>query len=153
MFFFSFKIFFSNFCDSVLSCELFMLSCFCHVQLFVILWTGAHQGPLSVDSPGKNTGVGCHALFHGIFLTQGSLAGEFFTTSATWELEVLYLAYKYLRSFSIFSFVVEDILLIVSVLSHYLTSETMVYPSKCSSRTWKECVFFYCWVECSINAN
>ena len=24
------------------------------------------------DSPGKNTGVGCHALFQGIFLTQGS---------------------------------------------------------------------------------
>ena len=44
------------------------------------------------DSRGKNTGVGCHALFQGIFLTQGlnphlspALAGEFFTTSATWE--------------------------------------------------------------------
>ena len=24
------------------------------------------------DSPGKNTGVGCHALFQGIFMTQGS---------------------------------------------------------------------------------
>ena len=24
------------------------------------------------DSPGKNTGVGCHALFQGIFPTQGS---------------------------------------------------------------------------------
>ena len=24
------------------------------------------------DSPGKNAGVGCHALFQGIFLTQGS---------------------------------------------------------------------------------
>ena len=23
------------------------------------------------DSPGKNTGVGCHALLQGIFLTQG----------------------------------------------------------------------------------
>ena len=41
------------------------------------------------DSPGKNTGVGCHAL-QGIFLTQGSnlslplaLAGRFFTTSTT----------------------------------------------------------------------
>ena len=44
--------------------------------------------------PGKNTGVGCHALLQGIFLTQGSnssfllspaSAGRFFTTSATWE--------------------------------------------------------------------
>ena len=30
------------------------------------------QAPLSWDSPGKNTGVGCHALLQGIFLTQGS---------------------------------------------------------------------------------
>ena len=47
------------------------------------------------DSPGKNIGVGCHALLQGIFLTQGSnlclspltwpeLAGGFFTTSTTW---------------------------------------------------------------------
>ena len=27
------------------------------------------------DSPGKNTGVGCHALLHGIFRTQGSNPG------------------------------------------------------------------------------
>ena len=28
-------------------------------------------GPLSMDSPGKSTGVGCHSLLQGIFLTQG----------------------------------------------------------------------------------
>ena len=27
------------------------------------------------DSPGKKTGVGCHSLLHGIFLTQGSNRG------------------------------------------------------------------------------
>ena len=27
------------------------------------------------NSPGKNTGVGCHALLQGIFLTQGSIPG------------------------------------------------------------------------------
>ena len=27
-------------------------------------WTEAHQAPLSMDSPGKNTGVGCHFLLH-----------------------------------------------------------------------------------------
>ena len=27
------------------------------------------------DSPGKNTGKGCHALFQGIFPTQGSNSG------------------------------------------------------------------------------
>ena len=34
-------------------------------------WTVAHQAPLSMDSPGKNTGMGCHALLQGTFLTQG----------------------------------------------------------------------------------
>ena len=34
-------------------------------------WTVAFQAPLSVDSPGKNTGVGCHFLLQGIFPTQG----------------------------------------------------------------------------------
>ena len=48
-----------------------VLSCFNHVRLCATLWTVAHQAPLSWDSPGKNTGVGCHALLQGIFLTQG----------------------------------------------------------------------------------
>ena len=38
---------------------------FSHVWLCVTLWTVAHQAPLSMDSPGKNTGVGCHALLQG----------------------------------------------------------------------------------------
>ena len=43
------------------------------------------------DSLGKNTGVGCHFLLQGIFLTEGQnlyiscIAGSFFTTSTTWE--------------------------------------------------------------------
>ena len=49
-----------------------MLSCFTHVQLSAALWTVVSQAPLSVDSPGKNTGVGCYAFLQGIFLTQGS---------------------------------------------------------------------------------
>ena len=35
-------------------------------------WTAAHQAPSSWYSPDKNTRVGCHALFQGIFLIQGS---------------------------------------------------------------------------------
>ena len=63
-----------------------------HVWLFSTPWTLARQAPLSMGSPGKNTGVGCHVLLQGIFLIQGSnplllkaLAGGFFTTSAPWE--------------------------------------------------------------------
>ena len=46
------------------------------------------------DSPGKNTRVGCHFLLQGILpdpgikpgsLSSPALAGEFFTTSTTWE--------------------------------------------------------------------
>ena len=46
------------------------------------------------DSPGKNTGVGCQALLQGNLpdlgikpasLVSPTLAGEFFTTSATWK--------------------------------------------------------------------
>ena len=35
-------------------------------------WTGTRQAPLSMDSPGKNSGVGCPALLQGIFPAQGS---------------------------------------------------------------------------------
>ena len=45
-----------------------VLSRFSHVQLFATLRTVAHEAPLSRDSPGKNTGVGWHALCQGIFL-------------------------------------------------------------------------------------
>ena len=55
-------------------------------------WRGCGFCPW--DSPGKNTGVGCHALLQGnlpnpgiepMFLTFPALAGGFFTTRATWE--------------------------------------------------------------------
>ena len=71
-----------------------LLSPFSHVQLSVTLWTVGHQAPLTMGLSKQNTGVGCHALLQGVFLTQGlnphlllslALAGGFFTTSATWE--------------------------------------------------------------------
>ena len=61
------------------------------------LWPYGLQSPTRLlypwDSPGKNTGVCCHALLQGIFPIQGlnlclmspALAGRFFTTSTTWE--------------------------------------------------------------------
>ena len=48
------------------------------------------------DSPGKNTGVGCRALFQGNLpdsgieptsLKSSALVGRFFTTSTTWEVQ------------------------------------------------------------------
>ena len=49
-----------------------VLSRFSRVQLFVTPWTVAHQAALSMGFPSKSTGVGCHALLQGIFLTQRS---------------------------------------------------------------------------------
>ena len=64
-----------------------MLSHFTCLQLFGTPWTVAHQVPLSMESSGKNTGVGFHALLQGIFPTQGlnlylspALTGEYYTT-------------------------------------------------------------------------
>ena len=69
----------------------FLLHCvqsFSHVWLFVTTWTIALQAPLSMWFSGKNIGMYCHALLHGIFPTQGwslhlmspAVAGKFFTT-------------------------------------------------------------------------
>ena len=45
------------------------------VQLFVTPWTVARQTTPSMGFPAKNTGIGCHFLLQGIFLTQGSNLG------------------------------------------------------------------------------
>ena len=65
-----------------------MLSRLSHVQLFVTLWTIAHQATLSLGSPGKNTGVGCHAILQGTFPTQTALVQislSQFTDYVTWK--------------------------------------------------------------------
>ena len=41
---------------------LLLLSRFSHVRLCATPEMAAHQAPLSLDSQGKNTGVGCHFL-------------------------------------------------------------------------------------------
>ena len=70
-------------CD-ILSCwsvhiyvHMFMYTCVCalllsRVWFFVASWTVAYQAALSMGFSSKNTGVGCHFLLKGIFLTQGS---------------------------------------------------------------------------------
>ena len=49
-----------------------VLSHFSRVPLFVApMDYGPPGSSVHGDSPGKNTGVGCHALLQGLFLTQG----------------------------------------------------------------------------------
>ena len=55
-----------------------------HVRLFATPWTVAYKSPQSMEFSRQNTGVGCHFLLQGIFLTQGSnlvshIAGRRFT--------------------------------------------------------------------------
>ena len=58
-----------NVCIYVCECK---LSCFSCIWLFETLWTVAHQALQSMGFSRQDTGVGCHFLLHGIFLTQGA---------------------------------------------------------------------------------
>ena len=51
--------------------SVFVAQSLSHVRLFATPWTVAHQAPLSMGFPGKNTGVHCHFFLQGIFLTEG----------------------------------------------------------------------------------
>ena len=55
----------------ILVVSMCMLSHFSCVWLFATLWTVAHRLLRPWDSPSKITGVGCHFLLLGIFLTWG----------------------------------------------------------------------------------
>ena len=74
------------------------LSC---VRVFVTPRTIVYQAPLSINFPGRNSGVGCHALLQGIFLTQGSgphllhpcIGRQLLYHCATWEAQILSAVY------------------------------------------------------------
>ena len=60
---------------------------------FATPWPVAHQSPLSMDFPGKNTRVGCHFLLQAIEPTSPALAGGFFTTAPPGKLKLHYFGY------------------------------------------------------------
>ena len=69
-----------------------MPSCFSHVQLFVTLWTVAHQAPLSIRFSRHECWGGLPCPSSGDLPDPGikssmspALEGGFFTTSASWE--------------------------------------------------------------------
>ena len=74
-----------------------MLSCFSHVQLFVTLWTVAHQAPLSLEFSRQEHWSGLPLPPPGALPNLGkeprpllspALVGGFFATSATWEAQL-----------------------------------------------------------------
>ena len=76
--------------QSVTSLRFVVVQSLRRVWLSVTPWTVAHQAPLSMGSPGKNTGEGCHALLQGIFPTQGSNPGVLH-----WQVDSLPLSYQW----------------------------------------------------------
>ena len=52
--------------EELLLLSLLLVSCFCHVRLFVTPETAAHQAPLSLGFSSKNTGVFCHFPLQGM---------------------------------------------------------------------------------------
>ena len=89
-----------------------VLSCFSSVLIlgdYIALQASRLLCPW--DSPGKNTGVGCHFLLQDIFLIQGSKPhllrllhwGRSFTTSAIWEAHTME-CYSHIRKKEILPF-------------------------------------------------
>ena len=56
-------------CVTILS-RLLLFSCSIMSSSFTTPWTIAHQAACPWDLPGQSTGMGCHFLIQGIFLTQ-----------------------------------------------------------------------------------
>ena len=96
-------------------------------------WAVAHQAPLSMDSPGKNTAVGCHFLLQGIFPTQGINQGLLHCRQTAYHLshhpkalfnikqvgwELLHILAKVYRSYN-----VSDILTPLTILGYQITQE------------------------------
>ena len=62
---------------------LLLLSHFSRVRLCAAPWTAAHQAPHPWDSPGKNTGVGCHFLLQCMKVKSESEAAQLCPLLAT----------------------------------------------------------------------
>ena len=65
----------SHMCNALYVCICMKWKLLSWVWLFATSWTVACQSPVSMDSPGQNTGVGGRSLLQGIFPTQGSNPG------------------------------------------------------------------------------
>ena len=59
---------------------LLLLSHFSRVRLCVTPWTAAHSAPPSLDSPGKNTGVGCYFLLQCMKVKSESEVAQLYPT-------------------------------------------------------------------------
>ena len=119
------------------------------LQLCPTLWDAMYYSPSDPcvwHSPGKNTGVDCHALLQGIFLTQESnlnfilslpeLAGRFCTTRATWAFQLFSMAKKTCEKLEIIGKNVMWIKYeIISMNNNYAELSSIIWITE--KRTWK----------------
>ena len=60
------------------------------VRLLATPWTAAYQAPLSMDSPGKNTGVGCRCLQPWAKSCYGTFPGAQFASTPPLSMSVVF---------------------------------------------------------------
>ena len=147
-----------------------LLSHFSHVLPLVTLWIVAHQALCPWDSPGKNTGMGWHALLQGIFSTQGLNPGllhcrrilyQLSHHGSPWILE--WVAYPFSRNRTTVSCIAGRFFtswatreawkkkMCVWYISHFLYSlfcwwtfrlfPCLGYCKQCCYKQWRACVF------------
>ena len=133
-----------------------MLYVLCLVtQSCVTLCDPINCGPLGStvhgDSPGKNTGVGCHALLEGIFPTQGSKPGLPHCRWILYRLShqgslLIYTSYWYIPPI--------DIYLLLTYTSYWYTPIQMAKIQKTdntnSAGDTSEGILFHCWWKCKM---
>ena len=87
----------------------YMLSQFSYVQLFVTLWTVAHQAPLSLVFSRQEYWGGLPCPLPGdlpdsgierAFFTSPALTGRIFTTRSTWEVFYTWTSFSYLYTWT-----------------------------------------------------
>ena len=141
------NVFFANsqmYVDVLLS--VCVLSCFSHVLLFVTLWTVAARLPCPWDSPGKNSGVGCHALLQGIFPTQGSKPG---LPHCRWILYHLNLSPKFSKELQRRSWVRTQRLVVLNVGGSLRLAEGRRRKGVCQSARVEACLLINWFLHCS----
>ena len=67
----SHRFLFTILLETLIPWSIWLQSCFSCVWFLATPWTVVYQAPLPMDSPDKNTGVGCHSLLQEILPTQG----------------------------------------------------------------------------------
>ena len=117
-----------------------MRSCFSHIQLFETLRTVSARLPCPRDSPGQNTGMGCHALLQGIFLTQGRTYFSYVSCIGRWVLydkgSLSLYKFTHMHTHIYICDQVSSVAQLCPTLGDPMDCSTTGFPSITNSRSW-----------------